>query len=99
MEYPRSVSGRNIAKDPAGSNTKAGVTNYDDLYADILKWQKEKWIDYVTPQIYWEIGKKVADYKILADWWSHNSFGNAAVYRTGPLQNQSFSKRKIMAKR
>ena len=80
---------RNIAKDPAGSNTKAGVTNYDDLYADILKWQKEKWIDYVTPQIYWEIGKKVADYKILADWWSHNSFGTQlyigqAPYRINP---------------
>jgi len=27
---------RNIDKDPEGSNTKAGVTNYDDLYADIL---------------------------------------------------------------
>lgn len=66
---------RNIDKDPAGSATKAGQTNYDDLYANILKWQEEALIDYVTPQLYWEIGKKVADYKILADWWSRNSYG------------------------
>jgi uncharacterized lipoprotein YddW (UPF0748 family) len=66
---------RNIDKDPAGSLTKAGVTNYDDLYADILKWQKEGWIDYVVPQIYWQIGKTVADYAVLADWWSRNAYG------------------------
>ena len=58
---------RNASKDPAGSNTKAGQTNYDDLYADILKWEKNQWIDYVTPQVYWEIGKETADYKIIAD--------------------------------
>jgi len=66
---------KNNTTDPAGSATKAGVTNYDDLYADILLWQKEGWIDYVTPQIYWYIGKTVADYAILADWWSRNSYG------------------------
>jgi uncharacterized lipoprotein YddW (UPF0748 family) len=66
---------RNLDKDPLGSKTKAGQTNYDDLYADILKWQREKWVDYITPQIYWEIGKKVADYKILADWWSYHAYG------------------------
>jgi hypothetical protein len=45
------------------------------LYADILKWQKEKWIDYVTPQLYWYIGKEVADYEILAKWWAEHSYG------------------------
>ncbi|MBA4408946.1 MAG: hypothetical protein C0397_05940 [Odoribacter sp.] len=66
---------KNNSTDPAGSATKAGVTNYDDLYADILLWQKEGWIDYVTPQLYWFIGKTVADYAILADWWSKNTYG------------------------
>ena len=32
---------RNIEKDLVGSETKAGVTNYDDLFADILLWQKK----------------------------------------------------------
>ncbi len=66
---------RNDNVDPTGSATRAGVQNYDDLYADILKWLKEGNIDYVMPQLYWEIGKKVADYEILAKWWSKNSFG------------------------
>ncbi len=66
---------RNDNIDPTGSATRAGVQNYDDLYADILKWLKEGTIDYVVPQIYWEIGKKVADYEVLVKWWSENSFG------------------------
>jgi uncharacterized lipoprotein YddW (UPF0748 family) len=79
---------RNIEKDPGGSLTKAGQTNYDDLYADILLWQKNGWIDYITPQIYWHIGMKVADYEVLSDWWSHNSYGcqvyiGQAPYRLG----------------
>ncbi|MGQ1890074.1 glycoside hydrolase family 10 protein [Thermophagus sp. OGC60D27] len=66
---------RNQSDDPRGSATKAGQTNYDDLYANILRWQEEGWIDYVTPQIYWHIGKEVADYAIIADWWSKNALG------------------------
>jgi uncharacterized lipoprotein YddW (UPF0748 family) len=66
---------RNKKNDPDGSETRAGVSNYDDLYADILKWQREKWIDYVTPQLYWYIGKEVADYAILAKWWAAHSYG------------------------
>jgi uncharacterized lipoprotein YddW (UPF0748 family) len=66
---------RNNSVDPRGSATRAGVQNYDDLYADILKWLREGTIDYVVPQLYWEIGKEVADYKVLLKWWSENSCG------------------------
>lgn len=66
---------RNIANDPEGSNTKAGQTNYDDLYADILLWLRNDWIDYVAPQIYWEIGHPLADYETLVKWWSDHSYG------------------------
>ncbi len=79
---------RNKDKDPEGSDTQAGQTNYDDLYADVLKWLKEGWIDYVTPQLYWHIGFKVADYRVLLDWWSKHSYGKhlyigQGVYRIG----------------
>lgn len=77
---------RNNDKDPEGSATRAGVTNYDDLYADILKWLKEGTIDYVVPQLYWEIGKKVADYEILVKWWSDHSYGKniyVGLYASG----------------
>lgn len=66
---------RNKDKDPRGSATKAGPTNYDELYADILLWLEKGWIDYITPQLYWEIGHKLCDYNVLLDWWGKNSFG------------------------
>ncbi len=62
---------RNKTSDPHGSDTK-GLQNYDDLYADILLWCNMGLIDYVTPQLYWEIGHKVADYATLSRWWHDN---------------------------
>jgi hypothetical protein len=53
----------------------AGATNYDDLYANILKWQKENWIDYVTPQLYWHIGFDRANFEVLAKWWAAHKYG------------------------
>ena len=85
---------RNIEKDPTGSKTQAGQTNYDDLFADILKWQKEGWIDYVVPQLYWHIGKKVADYEVLADWWSKNSYGCPVYIGQAPYRIDKKSKDK-----
>lgn len=79
---------RNIDRDSTGSQTRAGQTNYDDLYADVIKWLREGWIDYVTPQLYWHIGFEVADYKVLLEWWSRNGFGRhlyigQGIYRMG----------------
>lgn len=65
---------RNKRQDPEGSETN-GSSNYDDLYADIRLWLQKGWIDYVTPQLYWQIGHKLADYTALLDWWGKNSFG------------------------
>ncbi len=66
---------RNNDKDSEGSNTKAGQTNYDDLYADILLWLKMKWIDYVAPQLYWEFGHKLVGFETLIDWWAKHTYG------------------------
>ncbi|MGL4671947.1 glycoside hydrolase family 10 protein [Cetobacterium sp.] len=61
---------RNNSVDRTGSNTSAGHSNYDSLYADTRKWIKMGWIDYITPQIYWEFDLKVAPYGELVNWWS-----------------------------
>ena len=79
---------RNKDKDPRGSDSKAGQTNYDDLYADILLWLKEKWVDYVAPQLYLEIGHDKIDYAKMLEWWSKNSYGRnlyigLGIYRSG----------------
>jgi uncharacterized lipoprotein YddW (UPF0748 family) len=74
---------RNIDKDPEGSATHAGQTNYDDLYADILLWLKKGWIDYVAPQLYWEFGHKAAPFEILIDWWSKHVYGRQCYIGIG----------------
>lgn len=66
---------RNSSDDARGSNTKAGQTCYDDLYADILLWLKNDWIDYTVPQLYWEIGHRLCDYETLLNWWSEHNYG------------------------
>ena len=60
---------RNKRSAEIGSNTN-GMQNYDDLYADVLLWINNGWLDYCVPQIYWEIGHKSADYETLIRWWN-----------------------------
>ncbi len=71
---------RNKRDDQNGSNTFAGITNYDVLYADVEKWIREGWIDYVVPQIYWESGNKAADFDELTEWWGTHSYAKAQVF-------------------
>ncbi|MCW3113640.1 MAG: glycoside hydrolase [Segetibacter sp.] len=66
---------RNKRTDPRGSDSKAGVTNYDDLYADILLWLENGWIDYVAPQLYWETSHPYVGFNMLLDWWANNTYG------------------------
>lgn len=66
---------RNLKDDTQGSDSKAGITNFDNLYADILLWLRKGWIDYVTPQLYREINDPLIAYEKLVEWWSAHSFG------------------------
>lgn len=60
---------RNQRSDPQNGSATNGLQNYDDLYADVLLWVNNGWVDYCVPQLYWEIGHKAADYKTLIQWW------------------------------
>ena len=62
---------RNQSSDPNGSRTN-GLQNYDQLYADVLLWDANGWMDYCVPQLYWEIGNKAADYDELIRWWNRH---------------------------
>lgn len=52
-----------------GSDTNGGGS-YTKIYADSRGWVKNGWVDYIMPQIYWNIGYEIADYSVLCDWWS-----------------------------
>lgn len=79
----------NNGTNPLGSDTK-GMQSYYDHYADTRKWVKEGWIDYIAPQIYWNIGYDVADYGKLLSWWENvvrntgvDLYIGQAAYRQG----------------
>ena len=89
---------RNSSQDPEGSSTRGGQTNYDDLYADILLWLKRGWIDYVTPQLYWEFGHRLAAYETRVDWWSRHAYGRHlyighGIYRVYEQSNPAWRNR------
>lgn len=80
---------RNASTDTRGSDTRA-LQSYDDIHADTRKWVREGWIDYVVPQLYWNIGLPVADYAKLVPWWAEVARGSRtrlyigeALYRAG----------------
>lgn len=81
---------RNAVTDSRGSDTRAGVQTYDDLYADTRKWVREHWIDYIVPQVYWNLGFAAADYAKLVPWWAAVTQGTGvqlyvgeALYKAG----------------
>ena len=65
---------RNKSSDPRGSES-SGLQNYDDLYADVLLWAKNGWVDYLVPQLYWELDTKAAPVRKLIKWWNDNAQG------------------------
>ena len=91
---------RNKSDDPKGSDTDAGQTNYDDLYADILLWIDKGWLDYILPQAYWHIGHKKADYKKIVHWWAENNkdinlyIGQGAYRLDRKKENRAWKKKK-----
>ena len=65
---------RNKNSDPRGSDSN-GLQNYDDLYADVLLWAENGWVDYLAPQLYWTLDMKAAPSRHLAKWWNDNANG------------------------
>lgn len=74
---------RNNSVDVTGSDTRAGVTAYDNMYADVRTWIKQEWIDYVIPQIYWSLSYPSARYDKLVDWWANEVNGTDVTLYVG----------------
>lgn len=85
-----------------GSDTN-GLEGYHSLYCDALTWAEEGYVDYLSPQLYWEIESETVSYKTLCEWWNKKLDGtdcalipSLAAYRydndwsnpTGEMSNQ-----------
>lgn len=71
---------KNNTSDPSGSAT-TGSEGYYSVYGDARTWIKGGYIDYITPQIYWQTGFAAADYEPLVAWWANEIKGtNVKLY-------------------
>ncbi|MDR0293334.1 MAG: family 10 glycosylhydrolase [Oscillospiraceae bacterium] len=59
----------NKANNSLGSDTR-GYETYYEQFADTRKWVLEGCVDYIAPQIYWEIGRENSDYAKVLAWWA-----------------------------
>jgi hypothetical protein len=51
---------------PAGVS---GLNAYADIYADSRLWLQSGWVDYLAPQLYWQIDPPAQSFTALLDWW------------------------------
>ena len=88
---------RNVATDATGSNTKAGVQAYDDLYANTRGWVVNGQVDYLAPQDYWSTVLPAAPYGAVAGWWADmagrsarsNVYLGEAAYRVSATSSET----------
>ena len=80
---------------PMGADT-LGSQSYFDQYADSRRWVREGMVDYIAPQIYWEIGAEIGDFSILLDWWNETVadtqvklYIGMAAYKSAEAQSDS----------
>lgn len=50
-----------------------GLDQYSTLYADARLWFHEGWLDYMTPQLYWQVDSKGQSYPKLLGWWAEQN--------------------------
>lgn len=65
-----------------------GLSGASVTYGNALKWLSEKWVDYVAPQLYWQIGGS-QDFKSLSNWWAlqlngRHLYPGIAAYKAEP---------------
>lgn len=46
-----------------------GFDQYDQLYADAKLWLNKGWVDYFSPQIYWQVNRYPQSFPVLLGWW------------------------------
>lgn len=50
-------------------DTIAGLDPYTQLYADAKLWVEAGWMDFLIPQLYWQIHPPAQSYSTLLQWW------------------------------
>ncbi len=79
---------RNKREDPDGSETNS-LSAYDYLYADVLTWSKNGWVDYVAPQVYWNINHRWNQFEKCVKWWNDHANGRNVYIGLGAYNQET----------
>jgi uncharacterized lipoprotein YddW (UPF0748 family) len=67
---------------------QASIDTYEMTYSDPQKWLAEGWVDYLAPQLYWEIDPPPQSFPVLLNWWTEQNcqarhiYPGLALYKT-----------------
>jgi len=50
-----------------------GFDQYAAIYADARRWWREGWVDYLSPQLYWQIARPEQSFIALLRWWDEEN--------------------------
>lgn len=70
-----------------------GLDAYETLAADARLWMAEGWVDYLVPQLYWNISQREQSFPVLLHWWGgqnprgRNLYAGIASARIGTDRN------------
>jgi len=67
------------------SSSGRGFEGYGEVYQDSREWLKQKWIDYLVPQIYWSL-EGPPRFDLLAKDWTEDTFGRSVVLGVAPYK-------------
>jgi uncharacterized lipoprotein YddW (UPF0748 family) len=81
------VSPFGIWKNGVPSGT-TGTSSYDALFCDPIAWMQAGKVDYIAPQVYWDLNSSGQDYNLLTQWWNDQ----ADTYNTQVYVSQAYYK-------
>jgi len=58
---------------PGNPRQIGGFDQYGRIFADARRWWREGWLDYLAPQLYWQIERPDLSYPVLLRWWAEEN--------------------------
>jgi uncharacterized lipoprotein YddW (UPF0748 family) len=72
-----------------------GLDSFRETYADSRKWLREGWLDYIAPQLYWQVDAAENRFRALDAWWrTQNPLGRhiwPGLYTAGTVASVPWS--------
>ncbi|MEX0945686.1 MAG: family 10 glycosylhydrolase [Balneolaceae bacterium] len=65
---------------PGHPSNTTGFDAFKELYADAKRWLNEGWVDYFTPQIYYQIGQVSQPFPMMLNWWAEQNIHDRHIW-------------------